>query len=38
MNAHVTSRLLTFFVAGAAAVLATFALPKKSSGAPSDPG
>jgi sodium/proline symporter len=31
MNAHITSRLLTFFVAGAAAIIATFALPKKAS-------
>jgi hypothetical protein len=29
MEAIVTSRLLTFFVAGAAAILATFLLPKK---------
>jgi len=29
MNARLTSRLLTFFVAGAVAVIATYALPKK---------
>jgi sodium/proline symporter len=29
MNARMTSRLLTFFVAGAAAILATFFLPRK---------
>jgi sodium/proline symporter len=32
MNAKVTSRLLTFFVAGAVAVIATFALPGKRTG------
>ncbi len=30
MNARITSRLLTFFVAGMVAVIATFALPKKA--------
>jgi ABC-type multidrug transport system permease subunit len=29
MNAKLTSRLLTFFVAGAVAVIATYALPKR---------
>jgi Na+/proline symporter len=33
MNAKITSRLLTFFVAGAVAIAATFVLPKKSGGA-----
>jgi sodium/proline symporter len=30
MDAKVTSRLLTFFVAGAAAVISTYLLPKKT--------
>jgi sodium/proline symporter len=33
MNAHVTSRLLTFFVAGIVAVIATFVIPQKSDAA-----
>ena len=33
MNARITSRLLTFFVAGLAAIVATLAIPKKSSDA-----
>jgi sodium/proline symporter len=31
MNAKITSRLLTFFVAGAVAIVATFVFPKKNS-------
>ncbi len=38
MNARITSRLLTFFVAGAAAVIATFVLPKKPAAMQVDPG
>jgi Na+/proline symporter len=34
MNARLTSRLLTFFVAGAVAVIATFVLPKKTASVP----
>ena len=30
MNARITSRLLTFFVAGAVAVVATCAFPRKT--------
>ena len=37
MNAHVTSRLLTFFVAGAVAVIATWVLPKKPLATETDP-
>ena len=33
MNARITSRLLTFFVAGAVAIIATFVIPKKSGSA-----
>ena len=31
MNAKITSRLLTFFVAAAVAIISTFVFPKKSS-------
>jgi len=34
MNAKITSRLLTFFVAGAVAIISTFALSKKKSATP----
>ncbi len=33
MNARITSRLLTFFVAGLAAIIATWVIPKKSNSA-----
>jgi len=33
MNAKITSRLLTFFVAGAVAIITTFIFPRKSSSA-----
>jgi len=38
MNTRITSRLLTFFVAGAAAVIATLVLPKKPAAMQVDPG